>query len=391
MFEYFPGNYMWSLAVNRCLAAGGLLGEIHWACGDLHDASRSGARGDAEAWHSAWLVLARQVEGHATEFARSGSAVSAAQTFLRASQYYQWAEAFLPPDDARASTTFDRHLSTFAHAAEFMDPPVEIIEIPFEESYLTAYHLPARNAGIASPAVILSDGLDGTKEEMFYVARALSERGIACLAVDQPGQGATLRLAGLPARHDSEVATSAAYDYLVGNFDVDPRRIGLCGASMGGYYAPRAVAFEKRIKACVAWSAVYDYRGVWLRRLNVVPGQPVSLDAGAALGTTGSHLLRILGVADFDEALDKLGAFRLEDVADRISCDILLVHGESDAQMPLPDAEALFAAIGSDSKELRVYTQAEGGASHVQLDRPEPALSRIADWFVRKLGEGSQS
>ncbi|QBR01629.1 alpha/beta hydrolase family protein [Paraburkholderia pallida] len=389
MFEYFPGNYMWSLAVNRCLASGGMFGEIHWACKDLQEAAKTGPWGDAQAWHHAWMKLAQQVEAVGDEALKGGTEVTACDAYFRAAQYYQWAEAFLPPDDDRAQPTFARHMDTFARAAELMNPRVETFDIPFENSFISAYFVPAQGVEGPAPAVMISDGLDGTKEEMFYMARAFAARGISCLAIDHPGQGATLRLGKLTARHDSEVAAGVAFDYLVKHFDVDADRVGICAASMGGYYAPRAAAFEKRFKACVAWGAIYDYHGIWVRRMKVRPGEPVSVDTGAALGTTGTHLLRILGVSSYDEALAKLEKFSLVNVASQITCDVLLVQGEDDKQTPLAEAEQLYAAIGSKSKELRVYTREEGGAAHVQLDRPEPALSRIADWFVARLASAN--
>src|SRR6185503_12426127 len=145
-----------------------------------------------------------------------------------------------------------------------------------------AYFVPPAPAVARAPVVILSDGLDGTKEEMFPCARALSARGIACLAVDGPGQGATLRIRGLAARHDSETWVGAAADYLEKRKDADAKRLGLWAASLGGYYAPRAAAFEKRVKACVAWAAIYDYQAVWYRRLNYKPGQPITVSTGTA-------------------------------------------------------------------------------------------------------------
>jgi dipeptidyl aminopeptidase/acylaminoacyl peptidase len=216
------------------------------------------------------------------------------------------------------------------------------------------------------------------------MAAHLAARGISCLGIDIPGQGASLRLRGLVARHDSERSATAAYDWLASQSNVDAARIGLIGASMGGYSAPRAVAFEKRIKACVAWGAIYDYHDVWVRRLTA-GSKGATVDYRSALGTTGTHLLNIVGARDFDEALKKLEPFTLKDVARNISCDILLVHGEDDRQTSLENAKALFQAIGSSRKEMRVYTREEGGASHVQLDRQEPAASLIADWFLDRL------
>ena len=386
MFQYFSGNYLWSLSVLRALASGANFGELDWACKGLQQAAAIEPAGDIDAWHSALMRVASQVEGFGADWAQRGRVVSARDAYLRASIYYQWAEALLDPDDARAPASFGSHLSTFARAAALMEPAVEILDIPFEDTTLTAYFVPAAGAAGKAPVVILSDGLDGTKEELFYIARALSERGIACLAYDGPGQGATLRLRKLVARHDSEAAAAAVCDYLETRGDIDTQRIGMIGVSLGGYYAPRAAAFEKRIKACVAWSAIYDYHAAWLRRTGYSPEHGVrGAGRGAARGTTNKHFLKIMGVNDWDAAFSKLEDFRLKGVASRISCDILLVQGERDMQTPVAEVQSLFDEIGSTNKELRIYRDDEGGAAHVQLDRQEPALSEICDWLAEHL------
>jgi alpha-beta hydrolase superfamily lysophospholipase len=385
MFQYFPGNYMWSLAVMRAMASGGMLGEIDWACRNLKEAAKVGPAGDNEAWHREWNKLSEQVLTIANENAEKGNRITARDHYMRAALYFQWAEAFLKPSDPRSAPTYAKHLEAFAKGAGLFTPTVEIVDIPFEGKTLYSYFVPALTGSGPRPTVVLSDGLDGTKEEMFYVALALAHRGINCLGIDHPGQGATLRLSGLKARHDSEVAAGVVIDYLETRKDVDAKRIGMMAASMGGYYAPRAVAYEKRFKACAAWAAIYDYRDVWVRRFKAVPGQPVALDTTAALGTTGDHILHILGVETYDEVLRYLEPFNLRDGAPKISCDILLVHGEDDKQTPLEDAVALYEAIGSKNKQLRVFRKEEGGAGHVQLDRPEPALSMICDWLVERL------
>ena len=41
----------------------------------------------------------------------------------------------------------------------------------------------------------------------------------------------------------------AVVDYLETRSDVDLSRIGIWGVSLGGYFAPRAAALEKKIKA----------------------------------------------------------------------------------------------------------------------------------------------
>jgi dipeptidyl aminopeptidase/acylaminoacyl peptidase len=194
-----------------------------------------------------------------------------------------------------------------------------------------------------------------------------------------------LRLSGLPARADSESWVGTAVDYLEKRKDVDASRLGLWAASLGGYYAPRAAAFEKRVKACVAWAAIYDYQAVWHRRLNYKPGQPITLSTGTHIGTTHQQLFKILGVSDWPAAFAALEKFKLSGVAEKITCDLLIVHGADDKQTPVGEAQRLVAEASSRNKELWVIDDDTGGAAHVQLDRPEPTVSRIADWFTERL------
>jgi alpha-beta hydrolase superfamily lysophospholipase len=384
MYLFFPGNYMWSLAVNRCLASGGHFGEIHWACQDLLEAASKPPSGDLEAWHRAWLKLAEQVETVARTAESGGHRVTAASHFYRATQYYQWTGAFLDPEDPRAAGMFPRRLECFAGFARNNDDAVELAEVPFDGSSLFAYFVAAKAPAAKRPAVILWDGLDGTKEEMFPMAAHLAARGISCLAIDIVGQGASLHLNGLKARADTEVCAAAASDWLAARPEVDAGRIGLIGASLGGYSAPRAAAYEKRIKACVAWGAIYDYRAIWVRRLESI-GKGTRINPSQALGTTGKNFLNVFGAGSYDDALRMLEPYHLRDVAPKIECDFLLVHGADDRQTDLQSAQELFAAIGSRHKEMRIYTSEEGGAAHVQLDRQEPAASLIADWLADRL------
>jgi len=386
MFHYFPDNYRWSLAVLRAIAAGGLFGEIDWACSRLREAAKAAPSGDLEAWHAAWRELAMQLETSARTAREAGHHVSASDFSLRASVYYQWAEGLLDPDDARAHAMYGKHLDCFADFASQRSPAIEIVDIPFGDQVIPAYLVPAAPGNAPGPACLLSDGLDANKEEMFYVALALARRGITTLAFDGPGQGAALRVHGMTARHDFEKPVGAVVDWLLQRPEVDPARIGIVAASWGGYYAPRAVAFEKRIKACGVMGAVFDTHACMVRRVGYVPGQGATqLGGNAPLGTTGKQILRILGAPDWESAFRKLEAFRLEPVAHQIDCDLFIVHGENDRHAPPSEAQRLMEAVASRHKRLRVFTQAEGGAAHVNLDRPEPALSMVCDWMAERL------
>ena len=104
-------------------------------------------------------------------------------------------------------------------------------------------------------------GLDSAKEETDAYERPYLDRGIATLVFDGPGQGEGEY--DFAIRGDYEVAVKAVVDYVMTRRDLDTARIGLWGVSLGGYYAPRAAAFEKRIKACLALGGPYDWQEAW--------------------------------------------------------------------------------------------------------------------------------
>ena len=77
-----------------------------------------------------------------------------------------------------------------------------------------------------APTVVLFDGLDNCKEmSVLFAGVELAFRGFHTLAIDGPGQGESLRLRELYARHDYEVPGAAAYDYVASRADVDPSRV----------------------------------------------------------------------------------------------------------------------------------------------------------------------
>jgi alpha-beta hydrolase superfamily lysophospholipase len=379
VFLYFPDNYMWSLSFLRCLNAGGLLGEMDKAGARLRDAAGVAPNGDLEAWHREWYALGEELESLAEAASERGRTSTARDCYHRATQYYQWSEAFLPGDDERKAKAYGRHLECFRKAMELMDRRVDIVDVPYEEGPLPAYLVHADRAdGEPVPAVVFFDGLDGNKEEFFPLARAIAERGVSCLAIDGPGQGEALKLRGIRSRHDYEVPGTAAYEWIAAREEIDSDRVAVMALSFGGYIAPRVAAYEKRYAACVAFGAQWDYRETWIRRLNIDPDSPVAAPA--------HHLFDVFGATDWKDALEKLEPFNLREVAPLVECPLLITHGEDDRQILLADAQALYDAAASEDKELRIYTREEGGSMHCQVDRPEPAGSYMADWLAERLG-----
>jgi fermentation-respiration switch protein FrsA (DUF1100 family) len=93
-----------------------------------------------------------------------------------------------------------------------------------------------------------------------------------------------------------------------------------------------------------------------------------------------------MGTKTMEEAVERVQQWTLADVMPRLTQPLLILHGEHDLMIPVEDARKAFAAAGSADKHLRIFTEAEGGAEHVQADEPDAARQLVADWFAQRLG-----
>jgi len=379
MFEYFPGNYQWSMEVVTVLGGGGNMSEVDDACRPLKELSNQKDDPVArEAWYESWKRLAERVEQLAARDEEAGHNLSAGRKYLRASRYYVAAEKLMAGSDPRKLQTYTQVLVCFKKGIELQREPVEWVEVPFEDSSLPALFVPALGSGRA-PCMIHFLGFDRIKEYLYLgIGNDFRRRGIALLIVDHPGVGEALRLRHMHARPDTEVSASACVDYLENRSDVDPERLGIMAQSLGGYYAPRAAAFEKRLKCCVAWGAMWDFREYCERLMKAQPEY---------LSTPLFQLAWVFGKDTGEEALEATKNFNLEGVAEKITCPLLVVHGENDRQVPLWHAEkTIEAAVNSPGRKLKVFTFAEGGAEHCQVDNVKMVVDYAADWIAETLG-----
>ena len=382
MFEYFPNHYSWNLAVLMAAQLGGEMSEIDEACRPLQAlAARPKEDPQAQAaWIAQWSALARKLQGFALRDETAGHALTAGKKYLRACVYWFTAERMASHRSPEKLALYNAMLACFERGVRLREEPIEFLELPYEGTTLPSLLYRAPGTG-RRPAMIHVDGFDVTKEWIYLcgIAGELAARGVSTLMVDHPGVGGALRLKDLPMNPEAERWAAAALDWLERRDDIDPRRVGVLAMSLGGYYAPRAAAFEKRLAACVAWGARWDNAGSHGRILR---------DPDAARSVTGwvEHALWYYGARTPEEAYGKIAQMTLEGVADKITCPLLVVHGAADRQVPLEQAErTVRAAVASPRAELRVFTAEEGGAEHVGGDLFSPTIDYIADWVADVL------
>ncbi|GAA0248632.1 alpha/beta hydrolase family protein [Cryptosporangium japonicum] len=373
MFEYFPGNYVWNLGVVAALNSGGLIDEVDRACRPIREAAAQGEDAGTPDFLRAWTALTDQLVGQAEDAEKAGHRRTATQLYRRATNYLCQAERMLSNSDPNRVPTYRRVLELQERA---FPPSVERVAVPYEGTTLPAYYSAAPGDG-PKPVVVLVNGLDSTKEHQFSSGHweELAARGISCLMLDQPGSGEALRLQGLTARVDAEAWGAAAVDYLLGRDDVDAGRLGIVGWSLGGYYAPRVAAFEKRFALCVAWGANHNWGAVQRRRLEREGERPVP--------HYWEHVLWVWGHTDLDEFIAFADDVHLDGVVENITVPFLIAHGANDRQIPLEYAHRSYdQAVNAPRRDLRIFTPEEGATEHIGLDHLPYVSTFIADWVA---------
>jgi fermentation-respiration switch protein FrsA (DUF1100 family) len=373
-FLLFPDNYRWSMGMLLALGA------APWGGAELDEVNRLALAlkdrvGDDDAWFEEWVRIAERVEGRGRS---SRHRRSRAACLFRATNYALIGERFLLPKSERGMTIYRHAVENFREAASLIDRPrIESVEVPYEGASLPALLVHAESQNSQVPAMVFFDGFDVTKEIQYFRGIAdLAARGIACLIVDGPGNGESIRFRGLTLHHETERYGKAAYEYLAARGDVDPGRIGVMAISLGGYFAPRAAALEARFACCLSWGAQWDYYATWKERLEKLRNAEA-----VSLSVASDHLLWVFGAKTEAEAMARLEGFRLDGVVQKMRCPFLIVHGEGDAQIPVEFARRCFEASGSPRKTLKIFTREEGGFHHCQIDNNTIAIEYMWDWL----------
>ena len=383
MFMYFPTNYVWSLAVVATLNNGGFIDEVDRACKPVLEASQRGDDAGTAELYAAWEAVANRILQSAQDDEAAGRIIGAGDKYYRASLYTSQAERLQSPKWAGRNAAYQKSIDLLFKHVELAEVPMTKVDIPFEGALLPGYLYQAESLdGKPTPLMIQWNGLDSTKEMMFYSGfpQMMARRGISTLMVDTPGSGEALRLRGLQARYDTEVWAKAIVDFAEKLDGIDPDNIGLVGWSLGGYYVPRAAAFEKRIKLAVAWGANHNWAEVQIGRRNREGENPVP--------HYWEHVFWVFGATDMEDFIEKTKNMHLNGVAEKITVPLLITHGANDRQINVKYAQQTAEqAVNSPKLKLRIFDEPEGGTEHISIDNMPYVAGYIADWVQETFAE----
>jgi 2,6-dihydroxypseudooxynicotine hydrolase len=328
---------------------------------DYNDFVRTTARIERwDDWLDQWCDTAEFHLGLAREAEEAGRRRTAGEAFVRAALCFHFAKYVWVLDGARNRDATERAREALYEAHRLLDPNAERVQASLDGGTIVANL--RRPPGIDRPAlVIMVPGLDSTKEEFFNFEQVFIDRGLATLSLDGPGQGET----GfeLPLRHDYEVAVTAILDELQGRDDIDLDRVGAAGVSLGGYYAPRAAAFEPRLRAIAGVAGPLNFGTLW-DDLPVLTREAFVYYSRSA-----------------DDEAGRQAALRLDldGVAGRIEQPALVITGKLDRLIPWESTKRI--ADQAPNGTLVVYEEGNHVCNNVAY-RYRPLL---ADWLGEQL------
>ncbi len=307
-----------------------------------------------------------------------------------AAYYLRAAEFFTEHTSPQRKDIYQEFHKAFYKA--FADEGIIRHEISYSNSFLPAMELePAVQP--AKGTILLFGGFDSLIEEFFVIWKFFAQAGYRVIAFEGPGQGGARQLYGHAFDHDYEKPVGAILDY----FAIEAAT--LIGISMGGYWAIRAAAYDKRIKQVVSWSPVYD----WLEQ---VPGFVQSIVRQMVkwegmMNPTIRFRMRLFPILDhavkqamfmvkgqqpMDAVRWLLGMNKQHISSDKVTQDVLLVGGENDAFQPVKLLRKQEKALtNARSVTTKIFTKAQHADMHCQMGNLTLAMTEIESWIASKV------
>ncbi len=315
--------------------------------------------------------------------------------------YYRMSEFFMYDGDSDKKKYYEKATKMFYEYFEDFfkgdNPVVTQYSVPYENVCLPVMRVKpnAENKG----TILLHGGNDSYFEEFFFPMLYLREKGYEVYMFEGPGQGGVIRLQDKHFTHEWEKPVKAILDY----FHLDD--VTIIGASLGGYLAPRAAAFDARIKRVVAWSVFPCFMDVIM---GVIPpaaqrllGVLIKLKCRAVINALFNRAAKKDPTIDWGlkhgcyayEAKDaygyakKLMLYDLAPIADRITQDILILGANQDHFIN-------YKMVGKEinmmknvrSLTFRLMTDKEQAQNHCNCGNTKLLLDTICGW-LEMMGE----
>jgi esterase FrsA len=344
---------------------------------DVKEAFESIHTSDKDEWAAAFMHVADRYFNEAKSLEKSDPTKANAD-YIRAWRVYSFGRWPIPASPGK-QRSYEKAIEAFLAHARFMNPPLEVVHIPFEGKEVTAYlRLPKDTKGPV-PLVIAVNGLDSRKEDLAESFGAILPFGVGYLAVDGPGTGQN----PVQVSETADRVLSKVIDYAQSRPEIDKNRIAMHGVSWGAYWATKMSIIERtRLRGCSAQSPPVDKFFQKDFIVNSLLGNREYLfDQIPALMSImeGVHSLD-----EMEEFMPKLSLVR-EGLLGKPMAPMLVIAGVLDTQVPIDD-EYLLLSKGDVPKDA--WINPRGGHLGRQVGVwPDPLIFKqvIIPWLVKTL------
>lgn len=345
--------------------------------GDVREAFASIHSLDYDEWAAGWMKVADRymAEGKKLEAKEPAKANAA---YIRAWRLYSFGRWPVPSSPGK-QRAYAKALEAFLNHAHLLDPPLEVVRIPFEGSEIVGYMRVPKTANGKVPLVIAISGLDSRKEDLSENFGAVLPFGIGFIAIDSPGTGQ----APIKASETAERMFSRVIDYVLTRPEVDKSRVAVDGQSFGAYWATKLSIIEHaRLKAVVAQSppihASFQKEFMSTRLFG---------NREYLFGLAPAFMTIYEGVKTVDDLMAIFPKMSLvsQNLIGKPTTPMLIIAGALDTQVPIVDANLLLAS-GDVPKEA--WINPKGGHLGRQVKVwPDPVIFKqvIIPWLVRTL------
>jgi hypothetical protein len=344
---------------------------------DLREAFSSIHTRDKDEWAAAFISVADRYmkEGRAL---KTTDPRKADADFVRAWRLYSFGRWPVPASPGK-QRAYALALEAFRAHAQFWDPPIEIVHIPFEGSEIVGYLRLPKNAAGPIPLVITINGLDSRKEDLCENFGHILSYGIGILAVDGPGTGQ----APIKVSETADRMFSRVLDYIQTRPEIDKSRVAVHGVSWGAYWAAKLSVVERaRLRAASAQSPAVDrfFQKDYLLH-SLLGNREYLFDQVPAIMFLFDG---VKTVGDLAEVFPRMSLKNLK-LLGQPTTPMLVIAGVLDTQVPIEDAYLLLSS-GDVPKEA--WINPKGGHLGRQVNVwPDPVILKqvIIPWLAREL------
>ena len=361
-----------------------VLGKAHYKFADIGELLAIKGltdENDPSSFVNAYIKFADSCKAIADDCFAKGLIVSARDAYMRASNYYFAATEYLDESlqGNRYQELFKVHRDCWAAGIKLMEVDYEEFGIPYEGATIKGFFIAHKHDKSKRPLCIFNNGSDGSILDCWTLGGAgMFERGYNLVTFDGPGQGSSLFEKNLYFRYDWEKVITPVVNSVIKRKEVDKDKIVLMGISQGGYWVPRAAAFEKRLKAIITDPGVTNVEISWLSNLPkpmvalLQSGNKSDFNAymqegfkqSPASAAVYNFRARPYGKDNPFDTYAEVQKYNLKDVAGKITCATIITLPDDEQFWP-GQSQELYDVLNCP-KQLVSFTRAEGGNYHCE-------------------------